>query len=214
MIYEEDRMRERIQLLIHRESISQREFAGKIGRQPSNLSQILTGERHIPRSFAYDVIKAFPKVRKDWLIFGEGSMYDGEEKLLDILHEDTKPRLPKSMSVGHLTDYYNGDKRYLCQEQDIVTQFSDYDFSMILKDTHMSPKYDRGDELFFKKVTIIEGGKDYLLDTFEGLKFNRVYEEDNIFRFTTYNTTEYHEFTIPRDKVFGYYRLVGVLRIF
>lgn len=213
MVYEEEQMRERIQLLIHRESISQREFANRLNRQPSNVSQILNGERHIPRGLATDIIQAFPRVRKDWLIFGDGTMYDGEEKLSDILHQDTRPRLPKSLSGGHITDYYDGDNRVLCQEQDIVKQFSDYDFSIILKNHVMSPKYDRGDELFFKKVTIIEWGNDYLLDTFEGPKFKKVYDAGDSYRCVSYDAEEYPEFLVPKNMVYGYYKLIGVLRI-
>lgn len=48
MIYEEEQMRQRVTSLIHREGLTQREFANKIGRLPTNVSQILTGERHIP----------------------------------------------------------------------------------------------------------------------------------------------------------------------
>lgn len=213
MVYDENQMRERVQQLIHREGISQLEFANRVGRQQSNVSQILTGQRHIPRDFAAQIIQAFPKVRKDWLIFGDGTMYEGEDKLSDVLHADTRPRLPKSLSGGHLTDYYDGEKRYLCQEQDIVTQFSDYNFSMILKDTHMSPKYDRGDELFFKKVTIIEWGKDYILDTFEGPKFGKLYDSDESYVCASYNTDEFPDYLVPKDKVFGFYKLVGGLRI-
>ena len=213
MVYEEEQMRERIQELIHREGVTQLEFSSRVGRPQSNVSQILNGQRHIPREFSAQIIKAFPKVRKDWLIFGEGTMYDGEEVLSNVLHQDTRPRLPKSMSGGHLSDYYGGEKRYLCQENDIVKQFSDYNFSMILKDTHMSPKYERGDELFFKKVTIIEWGKDYILDTFEGPKFAKVYDSEDSFVCASYNTGEFPEYFVPKNMVFGYYKLIGVLRI-
>lgn len=213
MMYKEDQMRERIQMLIHRENLSQREFAGKLGRQPSNLSHILTGERHIPRGLVESIIQVFPKVNKDWLMFGEGSMYDGDEVLSKVLTQDTRPRLPKSMDCGHITDYYNGDKRAKCQEQRIVTQFSDYDFSLILKNNRMTPKYDRGDELFFKKSTIIEWGNDYLLDTIEGPKFKKIYDNKDCVRCVSYNNEVYPEFLVPKDLIFGYYRLVGVLRI-
>ena len=213
MVYEEDQLRERVQALMHREGMTQLEFANKIGRPQSNVSQILSGQRRVPRGFSTDIIEAFPHLRKEWLLFGDGTMYDGEESLSDILHEDTKPRLPKSITGGYLSDYYNGVKRVLCQEQDIVKQFSDYDFSMILKNRHMVPKYERGDELFFKKVTIIEWGNDYLLDTFEGPKFKKVYDADDCFRCVSYNQQEFPEFLVPKNMVFGYYRLIGVLRI-
>lgn len=213
MRYEEDQIRERVQELIHREGISQGEFANRLGRQQSNISQILSGLRHVPRGLLSDIIRVFPKVRRDWLMFGEGNMYDGEERLLDVLHADTRPRLPKSVSGGHLTDYYDGNKRYLCQEEDIVAQFTDYDFSMILKDRQMSPKYERGDELFFKKVTIIEWGKDYVLDTFEGPKFAKIYDSDEHYVCASYDLHEFPEFLVPKNMVYGYYKLVGVLRI-
>ena len=213
MIYEEEQMRQRITSLIHREGLTQREFANKIGRLPANLSQILNGDRHIPRSLAADIVKAFPKVRKDWLVFGEGEMYEGEltESFRDIL--DTRPRLPKSMSAGHLEDYYMGSKRAECQEKPIITQFSDYDFSLILKNNRMSPKYERGDELFFKKSTIIEWGNDYLLDTSEGAKFKKILPDEEGIKCVSYNKEEFPEFFVPKSMIFGYYRLVGVLRI-
>lgn len=206
-------MRERIKMLINRESISQREFASILGRQPSNVSQILTGERHVPRGFISDIIQAFPNVRKDWLVFGDGAMFDGEEKLSDILHADTRPRLPKSMSGGRISDYYDGEKRVLCQEQDIVKQFPDYDFSMILKKNHMSPNYVRGDELYFKKRTVIEWGHEYLIDTFEGAKFAMIYDEGDCFRCSSYNTAKFPDFSVPKNLVYGYYLLVGMQRI-
>ena len=213
MIYEEEQMRQRITSLIHREGLTQREFANKIGRLPTNVSQILTGDRHIPRGFTADIVKAFPKVRKDWLLFGEGEMYDGEAINVYKIPVDTRPRLPKSSSDGHLEDYYMGNKRAECQEKPIITQFSDYDFSLILKNNRMSPKYERGDELFFKKSTIIEWGNDYLLDTSEGAKFKKILPDEEGIKCVSYNKEEFPEFFVPKSMIFGYYRLVGVLRI-
>jgi phage repressor protein C with HTH and peptisase S24 domain len=127
---------------------------------------------------------------------------------------ETRPRLPKSMSGGHLTDYYDGgEKRNLCQEKQVITQFSDYDFTLILKNNRMSPKYDRGDEIAFKKSTIIEWGNDYLLDTAEGPKFKKIYDEQDSVRCVSYNKEEYPDFIVPKNLIYGYYRCVGVLRI-
>lgn len=212
-VYEENQMRERILNLVHQENLSQRAFAIAIGRQPTNVYQVLTGERHFPRGFCADILKAFPKVNKDWLYFGDGTMY-GEEPT--IIHSSivTRPRLPKSISCGHLTDFFSGDKRSLCQEKPIITRCPDYDFTLILKNNRMSPRYDSGDELAFKKSTIIEWGDDYLLDTPEGPKFEKIYDEKDCVRCVSYNKEEYPEFTVPKNMIFGYYRLVGMLRTF
>jgi phage repressor protein C with HTH and peptisase S24 domain len=139
-------------------------------------------------------------------------MYEGETKTVEFPKE-TRPRLPKSGSGGHLEDYFLGEKRSLCQEKPIITQFSDYDFSLIVKNNRMSPKYERGDELFFKKSTIIEWGNDYLVDTAEGPKFKRIFDDGDKIRCVSYNHAEYPDFEIPKDLIFGYYRLVGALRI-
>ncbi len=209
--YEENQLRERINNLIHQEGHTQRSFAIAIGRQPANVHQVMSGERHFPRGFCSDILNAFPRVNRDWLVFGDGTMY-GELSNAKVI-VDTRPRLPKSLSGGHLSDYYEGDKRELCQEKPIITQFADYDFTLILKNNRMSPKYDRGDELAFKKSTIIEWGNDYLLDTPEGPKFKKIYDEKDCVRCVSYNREEYTDFTVPKNMIFGYYRLVGVLRI-
>ena len=218
MIYEENQMRERIHKLMHREGITQREFAKRIGRIPSNVSLILNGERRIPRNFTNDVLKAFPGIRRDWLVFGEGMMYEHEERKVYDIPTDTRPRLPKNVSCGPLDEYYRGEKRKLCQEKPIISQFSEYDFSIILKNDRMLPAYRPSDELFFKETEIYEWGNDYLIDTKEGPKFKKIFlykdgDGKEFIRCVSYNKEKYPDFLIPRDKVIGYYKLVGVLRI-
>lgn len=212
--YEEDQMRERLLSIIHNEGMTERLFAIKVGREPSNFKKIMSGERRIPRGFFADVLKTFPNINKEWLCFGEGNMYsDKVENTKDTIIYTTRPRLPKSMSEGHLVDYYEGEKRKLCQEKPIITQFADYDFTLILKNNRMSPKYERGDELAFKRSTIIEWGNDYLLDTSEGPKFKKIYDDQDSVRCVSYNKEEFPEFVVPKNLIYGYYRLVGALRI-
>lgn len=217
MGFEDSSMRERIIKLIHREGISQREFANRIGRRPPNLSKILNGELNIPRGLANEILNVFDGLNRDWLLFGEGSMYDEKNDAV-VQSISTRPRLPKNLSGGDIEEYYKGSKRSKCQEKPIITQFSDYDFSIILKNDRMLPTYRPSDELFFKASDIYEWGNDYLLDTKEGPKFKKVYPyTDNkgreCFRCVSYNKDKYPDFTIPRDIVLGHYRLVGVLRI-
>lgn len=71
MVHEEDLLRERIHTLIHRENISRREFAIKVGKPVSNIYEILSGKRGIPKGLSTDIFTAFPQVNKDRLLFGE-----------------------------------------------------------------------------------------------------------------------------------------------
>lgn len=209
--YEEEQLRLRILNLIHKKNVTQRAFAVALGRQPNNVYQILTGERHFPRGFCTDILAAYPDVNRDWLFFGDGTMFGEEQKEPHLL--ETRPRLPKSGTGGGLDQYYDGPKRVLCQEKPIITQFSDYDFSIILKNNGMAPKYERGDELFFKHTTIKEWGNDFLVDTKERPWFKKIFDNGNSIRCISYNQEEYPEFEIPKDMILGYYRLVGVIRI-
>ena len=212
MEYKENQLRERMQSLIHKEGLTPRAFALKIGKQPNNIYQTLNGERHFPRGFEDAVLKAFPKLNKDWLYFGEGTMYQDDETV-KVLPIGTKPRLPRVLSEGHLSDYFMGEKRDLCMEKPIVTQFPDYDFSLFLKTDRMAPNYRRGDELFFKRTQIIEWGSCYLVDTAEGPKFKRIYEEKDSIKCVSYNREEYPDFSIPRNLIYAFYKCVGFLRI-
>ena len=171
-----------------------------------------------------DVIAMFCmalNLNEEWVKTGDGEIYDSDQSLINKAalkkHMEmlpTRPRLPKNTSDGHIEQYYGkGKKRILCQEKPIITQFTDYDFSLILKNNRMSPKYDRGDELFFRKSEIIEWGNDYLIDTAEGAKFKKIKDEGDVVRCVSYNKEEYPDFVVPKKMIYGYYRLVGVLRI-
>lgn len=218
--------RERIKRLIETEGLSQRAFADKVGVNSTNLNQILLGNRKVPNSLPAKISHAFPEIRIDWLLYGEGEMYAQDQLLADTQalqkHMDllpTKPRLPKFMSGYGLEQYYNGKKRVLCQERPVIAQFSDYDFSLILKNNRMSPKYERGDELFFKLAKFPEWGNDFLLDTEDGAKFKRIYQAkdpktgEDCIRCVSYNKEDFPDFLIPEKYVHNYYRCVGVLRI-
>lgn len=218
MVHEEDEIRERVQKLMHLENLSQSEFAAKIGRGQPNVSDILRGKLKVTRTFTNDILKAFIDVRKEWLLLGEGNVYENEPMQDHTFPTDTKPRLPRTLTEPHLQDYFEGKKRHLCQEKPIITQFPDYDFSLFLKTDRMAPNYRRGDELFFKKTAYKEWGNCYLLDTKEGPKFKKIYEDmdedgNPVIRCVSYNRSEYPDFTIPKQHVYGYYKCVGALRI-
>lgn len=207
---EENKLRERIVSLIHMEKLTERTFALKIGRQPTNVYQVLSGERHFPRGFCTDILKSFPKVSKDWLIFGEGTMYGDD---YTDQPKNTKPLLPENLSGGNLEQYYSGEKRCKCVEKPINTTIPDYDFSLKLKSSRMAPRYVSGDELFFKRVDIVEWGDDLLIDTTEGPKFGRAFEDGSNYRLKSYNPELFPDCLVPSTKKIGFYKCVGMQRV-
>lgn len=126
----------------------------------------------------------------------------------------TKPRLPVSAAADRLTVYIDGSLRSQCQEMSIIRSFPDYDFTMFIKGNSMEPKYESGDEIALKKTnSIIEWGKDYVLDTEDGAIFKKIYEEGENIRCVSYNHDKYPDFIVPKKVIHGYYRFVGLIRV-
>lgn len=216
----EKTINDRIKDILKIESISLETLEEKTGDNFEILQKCIDNNVEPSEDIIFRFCKAL-NINEEYIKTGEGEIYDSDQSLINKTalkkHMEmlpTRPRLPKNTSDGHLEQYYGrGKKRMLCQEKPIITQFVDYDFSIILKNNRMSPKYDRGDELFFRKSEIIEWGNDYLIDTAEGAKFKKIKDEGDVVRCVSYNKEDYPDFVVPKDMIYGYYRLVGVLRI-
>lgn len=67
-------MLERINLIIKTNNLSASQFADKVGVQRSSVSHVLSGRNKPSLEFIQKVIKKFPGIRTDWLLFGKGNM--------------------------------------------------------------------------------------------------------------------------------------------
>ena len=68
-------MVDRIIILMKAKNISARQFAEEIGVQPSGMSHILSGRNNPSLDFVMKVMKRWPEVNINWLMFGKGEMY-------------------------------------------------------------------------------------------------------------------------------------------
>ena len=221
----EKTINDRIKDILKIETVSLQALGERVGDNFDVLQKCLDDDVE-PSEELISKFCAALNLNEEWIKTGDGEIYASDQNTMDKAawkkHMEalpTRPRMPKNTSDGHLEDYYgNGKKRMLCQEKPIVTQFVDYDFSLIVKNNRMTPKYDRGDELFFKKAKIVEWGNDYLIDTDDGAKFKRIFpgvdeDGDKCVICKSYNKEEYPDFTVKEKYIHGYYRCVGVLRI-
>ncbi|MDT8432164.1 MAG: helix-turn-helix transcriptional regulator [Bacteroidales bacterium] len=71
-------MEDRLLKFLDTEQLSSSKFADVIGVQRSSVSHILTGRNKPSFDFLQKTLKAFPMLNADWLILGEGDMYEGE----------------------------------------------------------------------------------------------------------------------------------------
>lgn len=76
-------MKNRIKEVMLKANLSQQDFAAKLGVSPASISSIFIGRTNPTITHASAVHKAFPEVRMEWLLFGEGAMTEGDN--LDAL---------------------------------------------------------------------------------------------------------------------------------
>ncbi len=96
-------MIERINLLLKAKNVSARQFAEEIGIQPSGMSHILSGRNNPSLDFVMKVVKRWPEVNINWLMFGKGEMYAGVP--LSVL--EPVQHTVESQSAGQATEQYD-----------------------------------------------------------------------------------------------------------
>lgn len=74
----DEALQKRLLKLLDAEQLSSSKFADAIGVQRSSVSHILTGRNKPSFDFLQKTLRAFPLLNADWLILGEGSMYEDE----------------------------------------------------------------------------------------------------------------------------------------
>ena len=109
-------MKERLVQLLDLEQLSPSKFSDIIGVQRSSVSHIVSGRNKPSYDFLQKTLKAFPGLNADWLILGEGTMYDkmGRDvsgNLFDPAVVPVEASFPGDISkVDRLTDLMDDSK--------------------------------------------------------------------------------------------------------
>lgn len=72
-------MIDRILLVLKTQNLSSSQFADEIGVQRSSISHILSGRNNPSLEFVTKILKRFPDINSEWILFGKGSMYRESE---------------------------------------------------------------------------------------------------------------------------------------
>ena len=67
-------MIDRIHKIMKTKELTASQFAGSIGVQPSSVSHIISGRNKPSLEFIQKILKAYPDLSTDWLLFGSGNM--------------------------------------------------------------------------------------------------------------------------------------------
>lgn len=214
-------------LLLEKEPMTpQYKVAEKFGVQQGTISKLKSGAMIPSDDLAKkmvdiwgidptEVMEVVYKTRKEsGARFFRESQERAEVEAEETVKPQTKPRLPVSAAAGSLSQYSEGVMLEQCEQMPVIRNFPDYDYTMFIKGNSMEPKYESGDEVAIKKAEfVIEWGKDYVLDTADGVLFKKIYEEGENIRCVSYNHDEYPDFLVPKKIIYGYYKLVGLVRV-
>ena len=100
----------RILQILKEENLTASQFADLIDVQRSSMSHILSGRNNPSLDFVHKILKAFPKVNTDWLMFGTGTMYQPKKEESGILPFDEIPQQqPSSIAPAKETLDLFGD---------------------------------------------------------------------------------------------------------
>ncbi|MFW5974973.1 MAG: helix-turn-helix domain-containing protein [Bacteroidota bacterium] len=67
-------MEERLTFIMKAKNLSMTQFADEIKVQRSNMSHVMNGRNKASLDFVSRILKRFPDINPDWLLFGKGSM--------------------------------------------------------------------------------------------------------------------------------------------
>ena len=97
-------MLERINLIIKTKNLSASQFADMVGVQRSSVSHVLSGRNKPSLEFIQKVLKKFPDILSEWLLFGKGSMSNNAD-----LFSSIKDNTEKEKDVSFNMDKRGGD---------------------------------------------------------------------------------------------------------
>ena len=205
-------------------NVRQEEVASKLGITQGALSKIKNGmmvpsdelAERIALVWEIDTFKDMVNEarQEDTLKVLKNAQLRKDVETEDVVKLPTKPRLPVSAAAGTLAEYSQGVLLEQCEQMPIIRNFPDYDYTMFIKGNSMEPKYESGDEIAIKKAEfVIEWGKDYVLDTEDGVIFKKIYDEGANIRCVSYNHEEYPDFLVPKEIIYGFYKFVGLVRV-
>lgn len=123
-------MVDRIILILKTQDLSSSQFADEIGVQRSSISHILSGRNNASLEFVTKILKRFPDLNSDWLIFGKGPMYrDSNNAVSDKLYTSLQSNEPDLFSMPIEEELPNV----------ILQEVSDKDSELIIDEPTITP---------------------------------------------------------------------------
>lgn len=191
-------------------------FEKAIGKSDGYLSNALKKNSSIGSDVLLDIRTMFPELNIDWLISGEGNMLKEDEKKVKTTKSiETRPRIPLNAAAGTLSTALSGVTIEDCEDMPVVSAFSKYNYTLLVKGDSMEPEMHSGDEIACLQVTnhqFIQWGRYHALDTSQGILVKRIYDEGESILCKSEASEIYKDFRIPKNDVYNIALVIGLLR--
>lgn len=99
-------MIDRINLIMQAKNINASQFADEINIQRSGMSHIMSGRNKPSLDFIMRVLKRYPEIDTNWLLFGKGEMYTTSAGNTDVKKAEEIPFV--AQSVENQTTMFDG----------------------------------------------------------------------------------------------------------
>ncbi len=87
-------MLNRIALILKHKNLTSAKFADEIGVQRSSISHVLSGRNKPGLEFIQKILKKYPEISSDWILFGKGKMMNDRENEAEV----TRGRVENDLS--------------------------------------------------------------------------------------------------------------------
>ncbi len=111
-------MLDRINKILEEKQMSTTQFADFINIQRPTMSHIISGRNNPSLDIVTKILKSFPDINSDWLMFGEGKMYKNQGSINDGLKKESAEKSVSNESKLNLemVDLFSSDLQEVQKE--------------------------------------------------------------------------------------------------
>ena len=206
-------MKERLLEFLEYSGLGQNAFEVKAGISKGYITNF-TG--NMTSRILKKIRDTYPDLNIDWLKTGNGSMLNLEERVetsSEVAYFVRK--LPTYAMGGPMKEFSTLVKDIDCEQ--VASPIKGADWAITVNGDSMAPEYPSGSMILIKKIDdkmFIDWGKTYVLDTCNGTVIKRLFpsKDDDKLKCVSINT-EFSEYDIPKEAVYGIYRILMCMSI-
>lgn len=183
------------------------------------LYEIRKGRHSFSMEVATKLQNRWPDLSRGWLMSGEGNMFlnSGNNETAPAAPEEKPhrvPLLPTSAFAGPIKNFFS-DSVMLSACENIVSPSPGAELAIPVSGDSMEPLLHDGTIIYVKRINeraFIPWGHTMVIDTENGAFVKDVYPGENDTVIARSRNSRYPDMIIPKDSIYGMYRLVNAIR--